>query len=215
MWCERAQANVGVNIEAWVIDSGNSVLDFGQLEGDIRHFNTGENIGHLNRNGKDGWGRAFCHGLALAISGEYDYALHVECDSVLLRPMQPMLDWMEQNKVMFASGPMSSQPRDQRLPWLETGLMAFDVKWADQQQVLERYGWGNISPQYPSPEQVIRQIAGKDYREWSWRTMRDDYKVLTADNVGSYNLDWLSHAPMDVMEKFYEGRDEIESRLWY
>jgi len=39
-----------------------------------------ENLGQLERGGRDGWGRAFSQGLLCGIAGGYDYVVHVEGD---------------------------------------------------------------------------------------------------------------------------------------
>jgi hypothetical protein len=53
-----------------------------------------DNIGHLARGGKDGWGRAFCKGLEMAIDGQYDYVVHIEGDSLFKRPVLPIIRQM-------------------------------------------------------------------------------------------------------------------------
>jgi len=39
-----------------------------------------DNVGHLARGGRDGWGRAFSQGLLCALAGGYDYVAHIESD---------------------------------------------------------------------------------------------------------------------------------------
>jgi hypothetical protein len=56
----------------------------------------GDNIGHLGRKGRDGWGRAFCAGLQYAIDHGYDCAVHIEGDSLLRQPVRKFCEFMDE-----------------------------------------------------------------------------------------------------------------------
>ena len=73
----------------------------------------GDNIGHLSRGGRDGWGRAFVAGLTAA----YDWVVHIETDLLFARPVASIIKKLERYGV-GAACPVA-------LPYafIETGLM--------------------------------------------------------------------------------------------
>src|SRR5579872_7105927 len=76
-----------------VIDSA-SPVQFRLVDLDIRSLGFTDNVGHLSRTGRDGWGRAFCFGLETALREKYDYAVHIECDLLFARPVAPIIKRM-------------------------------------------------------------------------------------------------------------------------
>ena len=67
--------------------------------------------------GSDGWGRAFSQGLLCAVSGGYDYVVHVEGD-LLTRLDVPAICRMMQERRIDALSAVTPL-----LGWLETGLV--------------------------------------------------------------------------------------------
>src|SRR5207249_3885983 len=65
-----------------------------------------DNIGHLSRRGRDGWGRAFCYGLEAAVAAQYDYVVHIEGDSLLRLPVRPLIEDMVRQGTKVASIPV-------------------------------------------------------------------------------------------------------------
>jgi hypothetical protein len=199
MWQELALRS---ECDAFIVDSQSPMLPHIQLP--IGYYTFKDNIGHLSRNGKDGWGRAFSYGLFRAVAMEYDYVVHVEGDSLFTGSVQDLLAWMQSYNFKVTSTPMSSTPKPWiKHQWLETGFMAFSVDWLKRTQFIQRYHW-EVRTNKPVPEVVVRNlIPHTDYRDMPLKTMRDDFKELTTENLDRYKLDWLTHAPIDVMEKFY------------
>jgi hypothetical protein len=162
----------------------------------IEYYSFTDNIGHLSRGGRDGWGRAFCRGLSHADQFDYDYVAHVEGDSLFKLDVYTLTKQMEDWGINVASIPVSSSPK-----WVETGLMFFSVDWLRRTHFVDRYDWKSRT-KYPEPEHVVGTIVGRDLTLMPWQGMRDDFHELTVDNLAAKKLDWLTHAPLDVMESF-------------
>lgn len=165
----------------------------------IRHFNFPDNIGHLSRRGRDGWGRAFCKGLEIAIEEQYDYAVHIEGDSLLRLPVMPIVKEMARNGEKVLSTPVTGM----RVPgseagWLETGLMFFSTKFVSESKFIEKYDWPNRKVT-PTPEVVCRSILRPDLTMMPWKAWRCDKNQFNNTNVVSFNLDWITHAHNDVL----------------
>ncbi len=130
----------------------------------------GTQIGHGSRDGdQDGWGRAFCKGIELAIEGNYDYAVHCEADMACRVDLMDVIALMEKEKKPIAA-PWCSQVNA-----IETGLMFMSVPWLKENRFIERYDWPKIRPEMNvgdriarQPERVIGKIAGDDYLRLNW-----------------------------------------------
>lgn len=190
------------NIDLLLIDSNSLESDHDRrLNPLVGIFRFPDNIGHLSRGGRDGWGRAFCFGLQYAIDHGYDYVVHIEGDSLFRLPVLPIVEEMEVSATDVASIEVSSWPASSRHQTVETGLMFFSVEWLKSSRLIERYDWAKRT-KYPEPEKAIRTICGADLQLMPWRGMRDDFHELTVDNVDDRGLDWLTHASLPVMERF-------------
>lgn len=162
----------------------------------VAYFNFGDNIGHLSRKGRDGWGRAFCRGLELAIAN-YDFAVHVEADSLFARPVRPIVEDMRRTGVKALSPPVAGMRiAGSEAGWTETGLMFLDCRFVDASRLVERYAWPTRQKS-PTPERVIRELLGSDLQLAAWRAWRGDKNVITATNVVGLKLDWLTHVHND------------------
>lgn len=156
-----------------------------------------DNIGHLSRNGpdgpaskgRDGWGRAFCHGLDHAVSQGYDYAVHIEGDSLFRLEVAPIVARMRREGIKVASVPVEGTKRKE-IGWVETGLMFFDCRYLKKTEFTRGYDWPGRSPS-PTPEQVIFQMLGRDLVMMPWRAERGDKSQITVSNVTE--LDWVTH----------------------
>jgi ADP-heptose:LPS heptosyltransferase/SAM-dependent methyltransferase len=171
---------------------------------DIIKYTFADNIGHLARGGKDGWGRAFCKGLEMAIDGQYDYVVHVEGDSLLKRPVMPVIRQMMAAGVKAASVPVEGT-KNKETGWAETGLMFFSVDYLWQSRFIERYDWWNRGAK-PYPEQAIFDILGDDLTMLPLKAERGDRDQITADTVAG--LDWVTHAAPDVFDAFIASTAE-------
>lgn len=175
----------------------------------VKYFTFPDNIGHLHKKdtpGKDGWGRAFCKGLEIAIAEGYSHVAHIEGDSIFKRPCRPIFDWMESNNVKAASVQVEGTVRFMR-GWLETGLMFFSTKYLKDFDFIRKYDWPNRKP-HPTPEIIIGNMIRWDVKLMPWKAWRADrWNAVTEDNVLSLNLDWLTHCWSDIrpMTKFAEN----------
>lgn len=184
-----------------VLDGHNVVMNFSEAIGvPIRVHAFTDNIGHLSRGGRDGWGRAFCHGLKTALGEGYEYVAHIEGDSLLRLPVMPIIERMKRETIAVASVPVEGTKRKE-IGWVETGLMFFNVKWLAETKFIERYDWANRKER-PTPERVIFDLIGADLTMLPLRAERADKSQVTVDNVG--DLDWVTHC---------HGRPEIYDRF--
>jgi len=179
-----------------LVDSASPALQGWLGEVDIYRFP--DNIGHLARGGKDGWGRAFSKGLEIAIDGQYDYVVHIEGDSLFKRPVLPIIRQMMAGGIKAASVPVEGTRRKET-GWAETGLMFFSVDYLWQSKFIEKYDWWNRQPK-PYPEQAIFDILGDDLTMLSLKAERGDKGQITPDNVAA--LDWVTHATPEAYDAF-------------
>lgn len=157
----------------------------------FRMFAFGNNIGHLSRKGRDGWGRAFCKGLESAIAGGYQYVVHIEGDSLLRVPVREMIDPMREARKFAATTRVSGMTRD--FPnWVETGLMAFDTDWLIRANFISRYDWVNRG-QTPTPEVVVARLISGSELILPLKAWRGDKQQITHENIVSLGLDWVTH----------------------
>ena len=102
LWADLVwRLNPGHDI--WVIDSASPDID---VKPGINRLDFVENIGHLQSNGKEGWGRAFCRGVDLAVEAGYDYVVHIECDVLFNRPVDETIRKMAANGVKIIEAPL-------------------------------------------------------------------------------------------------------------
>jgi hypothetical protein len=169
-------------------------------------FNFGDNVGHLSRKGRDGWGRAFCKGLDLACERGYEHVAHVEGDSLLRVPVRDLVASMIATGKSVASIPVHGMDRD--IPgWVETGLMFFSTSFLRRSQFTRRYDWRNREVR-PTPEVVVRNLIGDDnLLMLPLRGLRGDKNQVTHGNIVSLNLDWVTHCHNDIWayDRFVEA----------
>jgi hypothetical protein len=164
-----------------------------------------DNIGHLARGGRDGWGRAFCYGLQAAIDGGYDYVVHIEGDSLFRLPVMPIIEQMRTGGIRCASVPVRGTKRLET-DWVETGLMFFEVAYLAEQSIVQRYNWEECEPKrrYPHcPEWHMHGIVAPELRLMPWRAERGDKNQITVDNVAEF--DWITHCAPEVYDRFVGG----------
>lgn len=160
-----------------------------------------DNIGHLSHGGRDGWGRAFCQGLRAAVEDRYDYAVHIEGDSLFRRPVMPIIDQMARDGIKVASVPIGYGDA-QRSTWVETGLMFFEVDYLRNSNFIAGYDWPNRTAK-PEPEIVIRKMLGDDLAMLPLKAERSDKDEITVDSVTDY--DWVTHCLPEVYDRFVES----------
>lgn len=178
----------------WKAESGVIVHDFG------------DNIGHLARGGRDGWGRAFTWGLQAAIDGGYDYVVHIEGDSLLKLPVAYVLDEMHADRKAVGLTPVNGTKIDEQ-GWVETGVIAFAVDWLKTSDFIGRYDWQNRQHK-PEPELVIARMLGDPDTygglvSMPWRSSRGDKGQITAENATRF--DWITHCPQSAFDAFVKA----------
>lgn len=166
----------------------------------------GNNIGHLAKGGRDGWGRAFCAGLRQSYGGrqgDYDYVVHVESDSLLRLPVRPICEMMQQRGLGALTCSINGT-KIKEFSWVETGLMFFSTSYVRDSRFIERYDWHDWkSKKYPNtPEAVVCSMLARDgqLNLAPFRAFRDDRKVLTVDTVRKY--EWVTHISPPLAESF-------------
>ncbi|MER9355549.1 methyltransferase domain-containing protein [Mesorhizobium sp. M0514] len=187
----------GTTVDLLLVDSASPVPLLAVEQG-AEKYAFPDNIGHLARGGKDGWGRAFCKGLEMSIDGQYDYVVHIEGDSLFKRPVLPIIRQMMATGVKAASVPVEGTKRNET-GWAETGLMFFSVDYLWQSKFIEKYDWWNRQAK-PYPEQAIFDILGADLQMLQLKAERGDRGQITAGNVAE--LDWVTHATPEAYEAF-------------
>jgi Methyltransferase domain len=160
-------------------------------------FSFSDNIGHLSRKGRDGWGRAFTKGLQLAVEQGYDYVVHVEADSLLRLPVRPVVQQMAEEGTAAVSTPVKHHGRD--LPeWAETGLMFFSVKYVRDSKLISKYDWERRTVS-PTPEIVVRRLLASSLKMMPWKALRaNKHHDINSRNLSTWDLDWITHTHSDV-----------------
>ncbi len=166
----RVAAQQSAHLTIINTDAGNFGCDvmnvrYGGMPSGVRVCELGNNIGHGSRIGdQDGWGRAFCKGIELAITGGYDYAVHVESDMACRVDCRDVIALMEKGENPFAA-PYCSQVQN-----IETGLIYMSVKRLKELEFVNRYNWPKIRPEMSieerialQPEKVIGEIFGNEW----------------------------------------------------
>lgn len=154
----------------------------------IKHFRFGDNIGHLSLGGGDGYGRAFCKSLEIAIEQEYDYVISTDSDILCARPIRPICERMAKTGVKIAA------PLERNYMFVENGLVFADVRWLKESRFVERYDWEHFAGILP--ELHFEKIAGDDLWLLPLRGLRNDQNQITWQNfstVMSYGFDTLTH----------------------
>ena len=164
-----------------------------------------DNIGHLSRGGRDGWGRAFCFGLDAAVASGYRHVVHIEGDSLFRLPVQPIVEFMDRERINVLSTPVEGTTVS--MPgWVETGLMFFRVAYLITSQLTQRYDWRSQRG-FPTPEIVIRNMLDKDLHFAPWKATRGDKSQIDRENILSLDLDWVTHcwSEIEVYDQFLEA----------
>ena len=165
----------------------------------------GNNIGHLSRNGRDGWGRAFTKGLEIAVNEGFTYVAHIEGYSLLRLPVDGLIDQMCQAQRECCTTVVAGMKRD--MPgWIETGLIIFKTAYVKDSGFIQKYSWP-IRRVSPTPERVISDIVKNDVFMLPIKAIRGDKQQINYDNVLGLNLDWITHCHNDVWatDRFFEA----------
>ncbi len=155
-----------------------------------------DNVGHLSRGGKDGWGRAFCKGIELAVAhGGYDYVAYMDADILCRKPVSDVIEQMASHQIKITC------PLDFTYQFAENGLCFLDLEWMLESKFCERYDWQNP---VGLPEFRFEQLAGKEIWILPWRGLRNDHNRMTPQNLNG-NLDYITHCQdMKTYTRFLE-----------
>lgn len=199
-WCELHR-HLNPDCDLLLVDSASPLgpLVPERFEGDVEVFSFADNIGHLSRNGpkgpaskgRDGWGRAFVRGLDHALTGGYDFVVHIEGDSLFRKPVMPIVRDMQRTGAKVTSVPVEGTKRKE-VGWVETGLMFMDCRYLEDADFINRYDWTKRTER-PTPEKVIFGLLGSDLAMMDplWQAQRGDKSQITVENVTE--LDWVTH----------------------
>ena len=152
-----------------------------------------DNIGHINVTGRDGWGRAFCAGVRLAIKFGYDYLAYCDADIICTQPVQPIIGKLHK------AGVKAACPWDSTYNFPENGLMYLSVPYLRDSEFTRRYGWGDRTrtpDPLQIPEMVFERLMGDDLFILPMRGLRNDLDQLTVNNFQyrfPYGVDYLTH----------------------
>jgi predicted SAM-dependent methyltransferase len=204
------------------VDSQSPIAMFADWQPPARRkrmvFNFPDNIGHLSRPqvtaGRDGWGRAFCKGLEIACDLGYEYAVHIEGDSLCRLKVADVVAQMRAEKIDVASTTVEGT----RIPganngWCETGLMFFSTAYLKRSNFITKYDWPHRQ-KAPTPERWIRQCLLEPDKSCKfvlmpWKARRADRNQITKENVIGLGLDWVTHqhdsAQQEVYRKFADA----------
>ena len=153
------------------------------------------NVGHLDYNGHDGWGRAFCTGVANAIFNNYHYAVHIESDLLFKGDVSEIIREMYENYYYAVS------TKSWLLNWLETGLIFMDVNYLDHIQFISKYNWKCLK-KGNSPELIIPSILGGnlDIVYKYWYGDRNDTKHIHLKDIE--RCIYLTHCSEEEIQLF-------------
>lgn len=205
MWADLA-INLNPGTDMLVVDSASPVSPAKFLASrptDI--FTFSDNIGHINTTSRDGWGRAFCKGVEIAIDRGYEYLAYMDVDIMLARPVGPIIEKMAR------SGVKAACPMDCQYNFLENGLMFLDVAYLRDSDFVRRYDWPSRTRSADAmeiPEMVFERLMEDVLFTLPLRTYRDDMKRITPNNIEHafpYGIDAITHmASIECYERFLE-----------
>jgi hypothetical protein len=163
----------------------------------FRLYNFGDNVGHLSRHGRDGWGRAFCYGLDYAVEHGYAHVLHIEGDSLLRIPARDLVAKLKRSGKGCASITVRGTTRE--IPgWVETGLMCFSTDYIRRSNFSSVYAWPTREVR-PTPEFVVFKMVAHDLLILDdLKGLRGDKNQISAANIVAMDLDWVTHCHSDI-----------------
>jgi len=129
-----------------------------------------ENMGHLNFNNLDGWGRAFCRGIDYAIQHDYEYAVNIETDMLFGVPVSDVLGQMDAHKLNIISTDMKYTPFSHN--YMENAIVFMRTSYMRQVDFVKKYDWraqDKNAPGFEIPEQRCRTLLEPEvfYKHWN------------------------------------------------
>lgn len=184
-----------------VIDSASPMSLLGSPGMDVVRLP--DNIGHLFRGGRDGWGRAFSVGVQNAIDMGYDWLVNLDCDLFLARPVEEIIEKMARSGVKCAA-PMA-------IPYqfTETACSFWSVAYLKEIDLVGKYDWDNPPDSGLLPEQRIDHICAGEMFALPLKGFRNDMRI-TAEQLPRmfpHGIDWIHHAELPVLRAFVAMND--------
>lgn len=158
---------------------------------DIELYQIGDNIGHLNATGKDGWGRSFSVGVQYAIDAGYDWIVHLDYDLIFAQPVAPTLAQMAKAGVKVA------MPIAMPHMFTESALLFASVPYLQEIDFIGKYDWANPPRDgnvYNIPECRCERVFGDDLFLLNLRGYRGHFGGIgwqNFDKIAAYGLTWL------------------------
>jgi len=164
-----------------------------------------DNVGHRNITRVDGFGRAFCKGVELAIEGGYDYLAHTDSDVLFAKPAAPFIEKLK------ASGVKVACAFDPMYQFLETAIMFASVPYLKEIGFVEKYDWSTYHETIP--EIRFEEIMNGELFTIPLRGLRNDDNRLSWKNFDQsfhYGMDYLTHCADVGLYKRFLKRNGIE-----
>lgn len=212
MWADLTRKmNPGVDI--LVIDSNSPTPTPPVPDTQFSLIRCADNIGHLFKGGRDGWGRSFTVGLDWATDQDwdsdqvydYDHVAFIECDLLFARPVSEVINRMA------AHGVKAAAPMAFPYQFTETALMFFSVPYLREIDLIGKYDWEHPPSNGLLPEQRVQAICADAMFALPLRGFRNDMRV-TADRLPAMfpqGIDWITHAELPVLRKFLEMNGHV------
>lgn len=189
--CTRTIRTLNPGEDFLLIDSASPFDPREFLPSDIPVHRFDDNIGAINRGGRDGAGRALCRAIEYGIHEGYDYIAVHECDFIFARPVRPIVERMRKAGVKVASPGLAAP-----YAFFEWGVFFIDVAYARAARVVDRYDWEHTST-WPLLEIKLEQLFGDDAFLLGLRGMRNDQNQINVANIANIfpyaNPCWLTH----------------------
>lgn len=197
MWA-RLTRRLNPGVDFLVVDAASPEPLLGEVTDFMFVERFDDNVGHLAKGGRDGWGRAFTHGIQVAIHNGYDWLVFIEIDLLFAKPVAPIIAFMERHDLNCAA------PMALPFPWTETALSFYRVRWLDEFDLAGKYDW-ETSPVTPFPEQRIDRLCegemvGLPLKGCRWRDLTQFNSQAGA--LFTDGMDWITHADLPVLRGF-------------
>lgn len=154
------------------------------LQPGLNWINFPENLGHLSVHGVDGWGRAFCRGVELAIAQNYDYAVNIECDLLFRPKVIDVLKMQHDKQIKFLTA------WERYHHFMENCICFMNVDYLRRSDFIGRYDWRAQRQDSRLPELRMEDLTMDELFIKPWRGLRDNYNECRPEHIPQ--LDYLT-----------------------
>lgn len=154
-------------------------------------FTFPDNIGHPFKAGtpkQDGSMRAMFRGLDLAREEGYDFAIFIECDIIVAKPVLPIAEKMDR------CGVIAAFPFDYTYSFLENGIGFYDLRDPEIWRFIDNYDWRGVYTE--TSERRFEKMLEHELFTLPLRGCRNDHGLLTRTNIRQrfpHGIDYLTH----------------------